>query len=456
MGIDHPVFDLLANRAASLAKEFSPQTYGNLVWSFAHIQKQIPENLLSAIFLCFPRFLEHWAPQNLTNTVWGLVVLRQDSGQSKGRYIVEKLNNEIERRLSNPSESNSFTSQNLSNYFWALGIHHDTLRTLKPGSCDCFMNIFLSRIHEFKPQELANVCLSCARLDYFDANIFDKIADVIVSRMCEFEGQHLSNVILAFGKLRHANRKLLTSVSLSAEAKLATFSYQDIGNILWTVAILNFDARLLISRLSREILHRITVARQNVEPSQLSNIIWSLSISNAIDTSTWGTLIERLDFSNLGDDRREICSRIYQSQLILRARNGINKSAWVLPNFAQKLCQDMWRIATKDVTISDFHMKVSQVLDLMGEKHVVEYLTEDGNFSIDIAMVSEKIAIEIDGPQHFTRTNDFLGDTLARNEILRAHGWHVISIPFYAWTSEIITQKQLLEHALGNTRQRIM
>lgn len=445
--IDHPIYDLAATQAASLQEEFSPQTCSNLIWSFACIRKDIPNDLLSSIFLKLPASFEQWAPQNLANIVWGLAVLNQ--GHSIAADLVSRVNREIFSRLASPNTSKAFTSQNLSNYFWALGLQNGSME-----HCRQFEGIFLSRIHEFLPQEIASICVTCARLDYFSSIMMDKIAEIVVSNIKQFEGQNMSNVVWSCGKLRYLNIKLFTSISLAAEAKLATFSSQDISNILWAYAVLTFEVDLFHDLFVEEIIHRISAGEQ-VNPSQISNIIWALSISNRMDEATWDALIQYIPFDSLDTAKVEICSQIFQSHLILRARNG-SKVFAEIPGHAHVACEETWKTVTKKVTVSDFHLKVSQTLDTMGEKHVVEYLTEDEYFSIDIAFPLEKIAMEIDGPKHFTRANDPLGDTRARDDLLRARGWHVVSIPYFAWALDTETQKRLLEHALGSVRGKVI
>lgn len=47
----------------------------------------------------------------------------------------------------------------------------------------------------------------------------------------------------------------------------------------------------------------------------------------------------------------------------------------------------------------------------------------------------ERIAIEVDGPHHFTaNTLQPLGELLARQKLLEARGWAVISVPFFQWS----------------------
>lgn len=40
----------------------------------------------------------------------------------------------------------------------------------------------------------------------------------------------------------------------------------------------------------------------------------------------------------------------------------------------------------------------------------------------------------MDGPHHFTaNTLAVTGEMLARQKLLRARGWHVVSVPFFRW-----------------------
>lgn len=52
------------------------------------------------------------------------------------------------------------------------------------------------------------------------------------------------------------------------------------------------------------------------------------------------------------------------------------------------------------------------------------------------------IALEVDGPHHFTaNTLKPLGEMLARQRLLEARGWTVISVPFYIWSNRTTEYK---------------
>ena len=86
------------------------------------------------------------------------------------------------------------------------------------------------------------------------------------------------------------------------------------------------------------------------------------------------------------------------------------------------------------VTVSKSQRQVGESLRRLGISYVLEYITADGLFSIDLAIVDRRIAIEFDGPTHFaTGTLEPRGRTRLRDRLLSAMGWHVVPIPFFDW-----------------------
>ena len=67
-----------------------------------------------------------------------------------------------------------------------------------------------------------------------------------------------------------------------------------------------------------------------------------------------------------------------------------------------------------------------------------KYVDHETGYSIDWALPSSRIAVEVDGPSHFTWRNANCehppnGPTLLKRRLLEAASWHVISVPFYDW-----------------------
>ncbi|GIX60862.1 RAP protein, putative [Babesia caballi] len=96
------------------------------------------------------------------------------------------------------------------------------------------------------------------------------------------------------------------------------------------------------------------------------------------------------------------------------------------------------RYGHNDSKISTSQRYVSDVLVRLGVPHKVELLTPE-LLSIDIAIEGdgERIALEVDGPLHFTRVCDGseasvpmrTGPTQAKQAFLKSQGWLVLSVP---------------------------
>ena len=67
--------------------------------------------------------------------------------------------------------------------------------------------------------------------------------------------------------------------------------------------------------------------------------------------------------------------------------------------------------------VSVFQRDVSDIVAALQIEHQMEYLAQDGLFSVDIAILTgdKNVAIEVDGPYHYTlNTHQPLGHTLLR------------------------------------------
>ena len=55
-----------------------------------------------------------------------------------------------------------------------------------------------------------------------------------------------------------------------------------------------------------------------------------------------------------------------------------------------ELATKAWKVGTSRVVISQFHREVSAALTKMGVPHEIEYVTEDGLFSLDIVLEAKR------------------------------------------------------------------
>ena len=94
-----------------------------------------------------------------------------------------------------------------------------------------------------------------------------------------------------------------------------------------------------------------------------------------------------------------------------------------------------WREQTQTAKASSaFHLGVSRVMLAMGVAHENEGV-EDIDIAVQRGECNSPIAIEVDGPSHFTSNRPYLelGHTALKTRFLRALGWAVLRVPFFEW-----------------------
>ena len=146
-------------------------------------------------------------------------------------------------------------------------------------------------------------------------------------------------------------------------------------------------------------------------------------------------------------------SELYQAHLLAQASAGsfpLRFSPTV-----ETAGADVWRASVHDVRMSRLQEAVSAALSGLGVAHEQEGLTEDGLFSLDLALRAERVAVEVDGPSHFVRlpgdTRAASGPTRARRRLLEVRGWRVASVPYWEWDElrgERAAQKEYLRRLL--------
>ena len=85
---------------------------------------------------------------------------------------------------------------------------------------------------------------------------------------------------------------------------------------------------------------------------------------------------------------------------------------------------------------SRLHKEVSSVLTELGVQHQNEHSI--AGLQVDIALLEQQIAVEVDGPTHFTTAKAgskqrLLGTSQLKRRLLRGMGWRVVSVPYYEW-----------------------
>ncbi|GAB4822437.1 hypothetical protein N2152v2_009483 [Parachlorella kessleri] len=488
---NHELFEIAGRHAARVMHTFQPQSIANMIWAYATKGEPPEPAYLQGLVRQAARLRHEFSPQNLSNTAWALATLKDSEAvQQQWRGLVPLLCQEVGARLSTPDQAGDFSRQHLANFVWALAtLDYDPGKKLLQQVAQALCE----RADKCNPQEVSNSVWAYTRLGCYHGGLMDTMAAEATRRIDEFSQQNLANLAWSFAKLAHLDDGLLGALAGQAARLAGELSLQHLTNIVWAFASLHFDqGGGVLPALVAEVRRRLGDTQFNAQ--QLSNLLWSLAVIEHPDKEVWDKALGQLrtlspDFSDLPE---EALTQVFQAYMLNRTGHasgssspGGGSSQWEMPEDLLHCSHEAWLRSTKKIKISEFHSEVSRMLSTLGVDHTIEHLTDDQLFSgkdpvgpidrtlrlaswsarkwdlfwwlvgVDIALPGERIALEVDGPHHFT-SNTFqpLGEMYARRSLLEARGWRVVSLPFYHWSGASEEQRQaLLRRLLAEARE---
>jgi len=221
----------------------------------------------------------------------------------------------------------------------------------------------------------------------------------------------------------------------AAAVRLApSMNAQNVANSLWALATLGWQAGE--GSLRCALAGAAVRVAPSMKPQEVANSLWALATlgweADAEMAFCFQVQVEAL-FSNsgLGQLSTKTLSQLLQAHL---ASQFLRLGLLTLPFSSLQVALAAHREEARKVRVSHGQREVGESLRRLGISHELEYITADGLFSIDLAIVDRRIAVEFDGPSHFhTDTLEPRGHTRLRDRLLSAMGWHVVSIPYFEW-----------------------
>ena len=207
----------------------------------------------------------------------------------------------------------------------------------------------------------------------------------------------MANTVWAYAMAGVAADALYAAVAEAAvRSGLAGFSPRDLANTVWAYATAGHYHQVLLADCSRVI-----------------------SDSLARDPMRWSIKSRH---------------QLHQWQLWLSLERGADAQQHLLSESQRQLCCDAMQ--DRPVTISRLQRSVADSLATVKPRFEEEYLEPRTGYSLDLALPSSRVAIEVDGPFHFLLPDDRgvrkpNGPTLLKRRLLAAAGWRVISVHFY-------------------------
>jgi len=298
------------------------------------------------------------------------------------------------------------------------------------------VGIAMTALPECSAQGISNIAWALSKIggELLYSTEMDRVAEVAVSKVGEFNSQNVANVAGAFASMRHSAPDLFSELCMRGSDIIHTFHAQELAQLLWAFAFLNEPAGPLLEALDNVYNHpdqfqcspsKGSLANDrdvSMDPSsevsdprvlifnrdQLGNMAWSYAVLGEMDRNfffnVWSTL-QKFEQERITNQYREdvmFASQVYLANQCLKVE---------YPHLQLSLRSDLEEKIThagrtkrfNQKVTSSFQKEVVRLLCSTGLDWVREYAIEA--YTLDAALVDKKVALEIDGPTHFSRNS---------------------------------------------------
>jgi len=380
---------------------FNPQDLANTVWAFATARVQNKELFVAVAEEAVQQQLRGFKPQELANMVWAFAT----AGVSVDKLYVEVANEAVRQRL------HGFIPQNISNMVWAFATAGVCANSLYATVTD---EVLRQNLHGFKSQELSNMVWAFATAGLYDDRLFRAVADEALRHNFRgFKPQELVNIAWSFATVGVRTDGLYVALANEAvRQQLHGFTMQGLANLIWTFGVVNINHKPLFEKFKQVIT--------KPSPAGLS---------------------------------KEILVSIHQWLVWLYFEHRVYYDTLNLPDLVHNKCQ----VAMQDssIRVSRLQNNVGMILSEVRKGFEEEFVDEHTSYSIDLALHSSRIAVEVDGPSHFISCRNpskqiLNGSTLFKRRLLTAAGWKVINLPYNKWGCLLndIQKKEFIQRLL--------
>ena len=249
-----------------------PQELSNTIWAFATAgirgEQQIELVKFAADALDEGEglfFGNSFKPQELANTGWALATLHSKRSEGTSTEIEDEGVVRILRWVAKDIKQrvDAYKPQEISNSVWAfstVGFRYDE---------SCGTNAHNDYVHVATDDPIGDKELVYETLEV--------VAENAISRLHNFKAQELNNLAWGFTRLGHRTErteKLLVGVAEELTARTWQFKPQDVGTTLWSLATAEcFDKDAFMAGASRLNFKHI----RSFKPQEMSNTVWALA-----------------------------------------------------------------------------------------------------------------------------------------------------------------------------------